>query len=82
MVCLHWLFMIDRTVILYLLRDRLGIKPLYYYYDPDNSSEVNFAFASELKSLLQLQEVKMELDYSSVERVFTFGLYSCATFHI
>ncbi len=34
---------------LYLFRDRMGIKPLYYYYDGEN-----FAFASELKAITQL----------------------------
>lgn len=35
--------------ILYTFRDRMGIKPFYYYWDSKN-----FAFASEIKSLLKL----------------------------
>lgn len=54
---------------LLLIRDRIGIKPLYYYCDG-----VNFAFASELKALLKLPfqpEINMEAlkDYLFLEYV-------------
>lgn len=44
-----------------LARDRLGIKPLYYYRDGGR-----FAFASELKSLLRLPFVARRLDRQSL----------------
>lgn len=39
---------------LYLVRDRFGIKPIVYYKDKNN-----FAFASEIKSLLSLNFPKI-----------------------
>lgn len=41
---------------LFIFRDRIGIKPVYYYWDGEN-----FAFASELKSLTKLP---IELEYN------------------
>jgi asparagine synthase (glutamine-hydrolysing) len=46
---------------IFAARDRLGIKPLYYYYDGKT-----FAFASELKALMRLRVVQPELDYVSI----------------
>jgi asparagine synthase (glutamine-hydrolysing) len=50
-----------RQRVLFAARDRLGIKPFYYY-----AGERQFAFASEIKSLLQLPGVPREIDSASV----------------
>ena len=42
---------------LFIARDRIGIKPLYYYFD-----RKNFAFASEVKSLLELDFISKRLE--------------------
>ena len=52
---------------LFIARDRIGIKPLYYFI---NSRY--FLFGSELKSILIHQEVEKELDYSAISDFFTF----------
>lgn len=50
---------------LYLVRDRFGIKPLYYYYNNDL-----FAFSSEIKALLQHPEISAEVDEQSLLQNF------------
>jgi len=50
-----------RHRVLFGARDRLGIKPFYYH-----ASSHTFAFASEIKALLQLPEIKREIDPSSL----------------
>jgi len=53
---------------LLLVRDRLGIKPLYYCF---NSGM--FAFASEMKSLLALEGFNRQLNIEAVSAFFTYG---------
>lgn len=46
---------------LFICRDRMGIKPIYYYFDGQT-----FAFASELKSLITLLPDKKSLNHRAV----------------
>jgi asparagine synthase (glutamine-hydrolysing) len=54
---------------LFLARDRLGVKPLYYSLLPSGY----LLFASELKAILLCPEVKRTIDPQAVEEYFTFG---------
>lgn len=55
---------------LWLIRDRIGIKPLFYYYD--NHS---IAFASEINSLLELKYIKdkISINYDSINEFLHLG---------
>ena len=55
---------------LYLVRDRVGIKPLYYACGQDAYAPL--AFASEIKSILAGGLVKPELDLSALHQFLTF----------
>ncbi len=52
---------------LFLARDRLGKKPLYYFYDKSR-----FVFASEIKAVISDKRIKRELDLSAVSDYFTY----------
>ena len=52
---------------LFLARDRVGIRPLYYW-----SQNQSFAFCSEIKGIFTLDKVERVLDPESLAQVFTF----------
>lgn len=54
---------------LYLARDRFGEKPLYYFLSNDQ-----FAFSSEINSLLQSGIIKRRLNQSAVYDYLAYGL--------
>jgi asparagine synthase (glutamine-hydrolysing) len=52
---------------LFLARDALGVKPLYYF-----SNNLSFSFSSEIKALLHLVSDELSLDYDSIQKYLTF----------
>ncbi len=52
---------------LFIARDRLGIKPLYYHFDSGR-----LRFASEMKSLVSDRSIPREVDPESVALFFSF----------
>jgi asparagine synthase (glutamine-hydrolysing) len=54
---------------MFLIRDRYGIKPLYYTELPNSST---FIFASEVKSILEYKDYSSELDKKALLEYFTF----------
>ena len=61
----------SQTRTLFCARDRLGIKPFYYFW---NGSL--FAFASEIKALLEHPEISAALDESVLSEYLGFGYIS------
>jgi len=51
----------DKKKELFLVRDRLGIKPLYYYYDDDK-----FLFASEIKAIVEDETISRKINPNSL----------------
>ena len=58
----------DKTErVLIIGRDRLGIKPLYYYHD-----QTHFGFASELRALTEADFIDRRLEPRAIDCLFTF----------
>src|SRR6218665_12923 len=53
---------------LFVCRDRIGIKPFYYFWDG-----ANFAFASELKALTKTAHIPLELNRNSIYQFLHLG---------
>ncbi|MDW8002937.1 MAG: asparagine synthase (glutamine-hydrolyzing), partial [Deltaproteobacteria bacterium] len=58
----------DRNKTLFIARDRLGIKPLFYYIDNEK-----FVFASELKAIFELPGVNKEINLVALDAFFSYG---------
>src|SRR5947208_10321825 len=65
----QWAFAIwdTRARTLFLSRDRMGVRPVFY-----RASREQFAFASEIKSILALPGVPREIDPIALDQIFTF----------
>lgn len=55
---------------LFIARDRLGIKPLYYFNESGN-----FIFASEIKAILKTNLVKREYDLETLMKFLMFRVH-------
>jgi len=58
----------DKKKVLFLARDRLGKKPLYYYFD-----NKKFVFASELKAILQDKRINKKINTKAVADYLTYN---------
>lgn len=65
----QWAFAIhdERRQEVFLSRDRMGIRPLFYTQTPSR-----FLFASEIKALFTLPDVERKTDLTALNQLFTF----------
>ena len=57
----------ERENVSYLVRDRLGIKPLYYFYHNND-----ITFSSEIKSILDYEDYNFELNELAISSYLSF----------
>jgi len=57
----------ERENVSYLVRDRLGIKPLYYFYHNNDMT-----FSSEIKSILDYEDYNFELNELAISSYLSF----------
>lgn len=55
-----------RTI--YIFNDRFGLRPLYYWFKDDT-----LVFASQIKAILQCEQVENRIDYTILESLITIG---------
>ena len=53
---------------LFVARDRIGIKPVYYYYNSEG-----FVFASELKAILKDNSINLKIDFNGIDSYLSYG---------
>ncbi|HUS09722.1 MAG TPA: asparagine synthase (glutamine-hydrolyzing) [Pyrinomonadaceae bacterium] len=69
----HFAIWDNRERTLTIARDHVGIKPLYYFYNPAGYGRPGlFIFASEVKALLATGLIKRALDPSALNQFMTF----------
>ncbi len=62
----------------FLVRDRYGIKPVYYHISDDKT----LIYASEIKSILEYKDYKSEVDKEALLEYFTFqNIFTNKTLH-
>ncbi len=56
-----------RSNVAFIVRDRLGEKPIYW-----SQVDQNFVFSSEMKAMMLFPGIKKDIDPNSIERFFSF----------
>ncbi len=63
----------DKDESIFLARDRLGIKPLFYSFNTDLDAELKFIFASEIKAILKHPDITAILDRQGLMELIGLG---------
>lgn len=58
---------------LFLIRDRVGEKPLYYGFVGENAENRRFVFASDLNSIVSLEDFQNPINTDVLENYFRYG---------